>query len=312
MQEGTCQAVSCKYPRLGKLQCASIWCSKSWNQTILATVNLFSARNKSWVVCIIEHPKKKIQNSVWTWSWCRRGTPGMFWEGPRFAVSAHQLSVLYVFDCLQNSQIKFPLPHRVSKRLHHPRFTTNRPHTFFHWGVWAAEYEHRLSGTLRIHLTQCVWEKNKNKQKMSCFVLLWICSLFDCFHCLRREASDNPFTFTIVGSSCTWETCHQRKSLLVEHAYILYTHFWCKWYIRYVPIVGGPAHHFTPPPSTKSCPLAGRHWLSLSLKQAAKTACYHMHSDFNTWVIVNTSLVSQIWNDNRSFTAVWRKWSRLI
>merc|ERR1719348_325381 len=30
-----------------------------------------------------------------------------------------------------NSKIRFPLPHRVAKRLHPPRFTTNRPHTFF-------------------------------------------------------------------------------------------------------------------------------------------------------------------------------------
>ncbi|KAK2192615.1 hypothetical protein NP493_26g07045 [Ridgeia piscesae] len=30
-----------------------------------------------------------------------------------------------------DSKIKFPLPHRVSRRLHHPRFTTNRPHTSF-------------------------------------------------------------------------------------------------------------------------------------------------------------------------------------
>ena len=30
-----------------------------------------------------------------------------------------------------DSQIKYPLPHRVEKRLHAPRFTTNRPHTHF-------------------------------------------------------------------------------------------------------------------------------------------------------------------------------------
>merc|ERR1719334_1865993 len=27
-----------------------------------------------------------------------------------------------------DSSIKFPLPHRISKRLHRPRFTTRRPH----------------------------------------------------------------------------------------------------------------------------------------------------------------------------------------
>merc|ERR1712004_117669 len=30
-----------------------------------------------------------------------------------------------------DSKIKFPLPHRIGKRLHHPRFTTRRPHTFY-------------------------------------------------------------------------------------------------------------------------------------------------------------------------------------
>merc|ERR1719411_2502731 len=30
-----------------------------------------------------------------------------------------------------DSSIKFPLPHRISKRLHRPRFTTRRPHTAY-------------------------------------------------------------------------------------------------------------------------------------------------------------------------------------
>ncbi|ESO08629.1 hypothetical protein HELRODRAFT_110162 [Helobdella robusta] len=30
-----------------------------------------------------------------------------------------------------DSRIKFPLTHRVNRRLHHPRFTTTRPHTTF-------------------------------------------------------------------------------------------------------------------------------------------------------------------------------------
>lgn len=32
---------------------------------------------------------------------------------------------------LQDSKIKFPLPHRVLRRQHKPRFTTKRPNTFF-------------------------------------------------------------------------------------------------------------------------------------------------------------------------------------
>lgn len=31
----------------------------------------------------------------------------------------------------QDSKIKFPLPHRVLRRQHKPRFTTKRPNTFF-------------------------------------------------------------------------------------------------------------------------------------------------------------------------------------
>ncbi|CAD5110892.1 DgyrCDS256 [Dimorphilus gyrociliatus] len=30
-----------------------------------------------------------------------------------------------------DSKIKFPLPHRICKNLHKPRFSTRRPHTFF-------------------------------------------------------------------------------------------------------------------------------------------------------------------------------------
>jgi len=40
-----------------------------------------------------------------------------------------------------DSKIKFPLPHRVERRLHYPRFTTRRPHTKF-WtsrGRWCTE-----------------------------------------------------------------------------------------------------------------------------------------------------------------------------
>lgn len=32
---------------------------------------------------------------------------------------------------LQDSKIKFPLPHRVLRRQHKPRFTTKRPNTFY-------------------------------------------------------------------------------------------------------------------------------------------------------------------------------------
>ncbi|CAF4928126.1 unnamed protein product, partial [Rotaria sp. Silwood1] len=30
-----------------------------------------------------------------------------------------------------DSKIKFPMVNKATKRLHHPRFTTRRPHTYF-------------------------------------------------------------------------------------------------------------------------------------------------------------------------------------
>lgn len=41
------------------------------------------------------------------------------------------LPPLTQFSLSQDSKIKFPLPHRVLRRQHKPRFTTKRPNTFF-------------------------------------------------------------------------------------------------------------------------------------------------------------------------------------
>ncbi|ROL47239.1 60S ribosomal protein L18a [Anabarilius grahami] len=44
---------------------------------------------------------------------------------------AFELMLEYVVSIQQDSKIKFPLPHRVLRRQHKPRFTTKRPNTFF-------------------------------------------------------------------------------------------------------------------------------------------------------------------------------------
>jgi len=46
-------------------------------------------------------------------------------------VSSVVLNVSSSVVLLQDSKIKFPLPHRVLRRQHKPRFTTKRPNTFF-------------------------------------------------------------------------------------------------------------------------------------------------------------------------------------
>ncbi|ELU12327.1 hypothetical protein CAPTEDRAFT_150312 [Capitella teleta] len=63
--------------------------------------------------------------------------------GARHRARAHSIQIMRVAPIaagkcrragvkqFHDSEIKFPLPHRVNRRLHHPRFTTTRPHTHF-------------------------------------------------------------------------------------------------------------------------------------------------------------------------------------
>ena len=48
---------------------------------------------------------------------------------------AHSIQIMKVEEItaskFHDSKIKFPLPHRVLRRQHKPRFTTKRPNTFF-------------------------------------------------------------------------------------------------------------------------------------------------------------------------------------
>lgn len=47
------------------------------------------------------------------------------------SVKTCDLGLSVMFFIQQDSKIKFPLPHRVLRRQHKPRFTTRRPKTFF-------------------------------------------------------------------------------------------------------------------------------------------------------------------------------------
>lgn len=43
----------------------------------------------------------------------------------------HPFIYIFIYLFFQNSKIRFPLTHRIHRRLHRPRFTTTRPHTTF-------------------------------------------------------------------------------------------------------------------------------------------------------------------------------------
>uniref|UniRef100_A0A8C1P441 Large ribosomal subunit protein eL20 n=1 Tax=Cyprinus carpio TaxID=7962 RepID=A0A8C1P441_CYPCA len=63
--------------------------------------------------------------------------------GARHRARAHAIQIMKVqiipankcrrpaIKQFHDSKIKFPLPHRVLRRQHKPRFTTKRPNTFF-------------------------------------------------------------------------------------------------------------------------------------------------------------------------------------
>jgi len=63
--------------------------------------------------------------------------------GARHRARAHSIQIMRLERVLaskcrrpnikqfHDSKVKFPLPHRVSRSLHRPRFTTRRPHTTF-------------------------------------------------------------------------------------------------------------------------------------------------------------------------------------
>uniref|UniRef100_A0A8C2MKK7 60S ribosomal protein L18a n=1 Tax=Cricetulus griseus TaxID=10029 RepID=A0A8C2MKK7_CRIGR len=87
--------------------------------------------------------------SIWLRYDSRSGTHNMYGEywdlttadmGARRRARAHSTQIVKVEEIALDSQptvkhfhdskIKFPLPHRVLRRQHKPRFTTKRPNTF--------------------------------------------------------------------------------------------------------------------------------------------------------------------------------------
>ncbi|KAM3858905.1 large ribosomal subunit protein eL20 [Diretmus argenteus] len=115
------------------------------------------------VYCGLVHEKTplKVKNfGIWLRYDSRSGTHNMYREyrdlttsgavtqcyrdmGARHRARAHSIQIMKVQIIAANkcrrpaikqfhdSKIKFPLPHRVLRRQHKPRFTTKRPNTFF-------------------------------------------------------------------------------------------------------------------------------------------------------------------------------------
>jgi len=110
---------------------------------------------------IYEKRPLKIKNfGVWLRYNSRSGTHNMYREyrdltagkavtacyrdmGARHRARAHSIHIIKVEEVaaskcrrpntlqFHNSKIKFPLTHRINRKLHAPRFTTSRPRTFF-------------------------------------------------------------------------------------------------------------------------------------------------------------------------------------
>uniref|UniRef100_A0A3Q3DZS9 60S ribosomal protein L18a n=1 Tax=Labrus bergylta TaxID=56723 RepID=A0A3Q3DZS9_9LABR len=105
------------------------------------------------VYCGLVHEKTplKVKNfGIWLRYDSRSGTHNMYREyrdlttsgavtqcyrdmGARHRARAHSIQIMKVqqFHVSISLHIKFPLPHRVLRRQHKPRFTTKRPNTFF-------------------------------------------------------------------------------------------------------------------------------------------------------------------------------------
>ncbi|KAK2192616.1 hypothetical protein NP493_26g07070 [Ridgeia piscesae] len=95
----------------------------------------FAFRTVTWGLDIVLWPALS-RSCVW-WGSSHPSAGGHEHQDPfiqdrRTNFKKFHVFVRCVVDCITiDSKIKFPLPHRVSRRLHHPRFTTNRPHTSF-------------------------------------------------------------------------------------------------------------------------------------------------------------------------------------
>nr|AAH24609.1 Rpl18a protein [Mus musculus] len=111
--------------------------------------------------CVFEKSPLRVKNfGIWLRYDSRSGTHNMYREyrdlttagavtqcyrdmGARHRARAHSIQIMKVEEIaagkcrrpavkqFHDSKIKFPLPHRVLRRQHKPRFTTKRPNTFF-------------------------------------------------------------------------------------------------------------------------------------------------------------------------------------
>ncbi|XP_032186295.1 60S ribosomal protein L18a-like [Mustela erminea] len=110
---------------------------------------------------VFEKSPLRVKNfGIWLRYDSRSSTPNMYWEyrdlttagavthhyrdmGARHRARAHSIQIMKVEEIaaskchrpavkqFYDSKIKLPLPHRVLRRQHKPRFTTKRPNTFF-------------------------------------------------------------------------------------------------------------------------------------------------------------------------------------
>ncbi|GCB74115.1 large ribosomal subunit protein eL20 isoform X2 [Scyliorhinus torazame] len=110
---------------------------------------------------VFEKSPAKVKNfGIWLRYDSRSGTHNMYREyrdlttagavtlcyrdmGARHRARAHSIQIMKVEEIpsskcrrpavkqFHNSKIKFPLPHRILRQQHKPRFTTKRPNTFF-------------------------------------------------------------------------------------------------------------------------------------------------------------------------------------
>nr|BAG62465.1 unnamed protein product [Homo sapiens] len=93
---------------------------------------------------VFEKSPLRVKNfGIWLRYDSRSGTQCYRDMGARHRARAHSIQIMKVEEIaaskcrrpavkqFHDSKIKFPLPHRVLRRQHKPRFTTKRPNTFF-------------------------------------------------------------------------------------------------------------------------------------------------------------------------------------
>ncbi|KAK7805144.1 hypothetical protein U0070_004270 [Myodes glareolus] len=151
MKKSSGEIVYCGQVRPGAPQYGSPWATPEPGQH-----TLLSLRPQ-----VFEKSPLRVKNfGIWLRYDSRSGTHNMYREyrdlttagavtqcyrdmGARHRARAHSIQIMKVEEIaagkcrrpavkqFHDSKIKFPLPHRVLRRQHKPRFTTKRPNTFF-------------------------------------------------------------------------------------------------------------------------------------------------------------------------------------